>query len=128
MKYIDIERAIDVCRKHFARCWENHVAGAKIAEEIKREIEDLPEAWISVKDRLPKKGGKYLVYIDDDWHYTIGIVYFVPNLHKYNSYVFLNERRPGWCQYDSDYGDYEVSNVTYWMPLPEPPKEAKDDE
>ena len=43
MKYINIEQALEVCRNHFARCWENHVAGGMIAENIKREIEDLPE-------------------------------------------------------------------------------------
>ena len=127
MKYIDMERAIEVCRKHFARCWENYVAGAKIAEEIKQEIEDLPEAWISVKDRLPEKEGKYLVYINDGRDF-IGMACFYLDLHKFNKYEFPNQHRPGWCQYDSEWGDYEVSNVTHWMPLPEPPKEDEREE
>ncbi len=66
--------------------------------------------WISVKDRLPEKNGRYITtvckykdeidvfdlwYEDDDWYI--------------------------------DEGDYMYEyEVTHWMPLPEPPKEGVD--
>jgi uncharacterized protein DUF551 len=56
--------------------------------------------WISVKDRLPEKEKKVLVYAK----------YFETtqdSLTKYGDWL------------DSD----PQANITHWMPLPEPPKE-----
>ena len=35
----------------------------------------------------------------------------------------MPKKRAIWCNYDSEYGDYECKGVTHWMPLSEPPKE-----
>ncbi len=73
--------------------------------------------WISVKDRLPKKDGRYLVYDGDTGNY-------------YDSYFDETEGEFGeWqncfdtftlgvidCEWNS------CPNVTHWMPLPEPPE------
>ena len=82
--------------------------------------------WISVKDRLPKKNGKYLCY-NICLIGGIGIFSFAKNLKKVgiNDFMF---RKSGWYAYDSECGFYEVSNVTHWMPLPEPPKEDEREE
>ena len=57
--------------------------------------------WISVKDRLPEKDGSYIVHSG-----ASGKVY---TAHFW-------ERNRRWS------GRGINSNVTYWMPLPEPPK------
>lgn len=56
--------------------------------------------WISVKDRLPDKGGRYIVH-----DLTLGVqgYYYHPDVYC-----------PAW------------KTVTHWMPLPEPPKEDND--
>lgn len=67
------------------------------------------QEWISVEERLPEDGGEALIYGD-----KVGI---------YTAY------------YDLDYGFYgfgdpdecsciDNSDVTHWMPLPEPPKKG----
>ena len=60
--------------------------------------------WISVKERLPKDGVTVLVRT------TYGLV--AAALHD----TYLHEREEG----DNSFDD---SEVTHWMPLPEPPKE-----
>ena len=59
--------------------------------------------WISVKDRLPEKDGRYLAITK---HYK------QPVIAQYTK----NEKYP-W--------NWLMNNVTHWMPLPEPPKEAE---
>ena len=62
--------------------------------------------WISVKDRLPIEGKNVLVFIP----------YKKVNLH-YVSYLEANK----WYVPDR-LGRYELSDVTHWLPLPEPPE------
>lgn len=59
--------------------------------------------WISVKDRLPKEDGWYLVYT----RYII-VPPRVVQYKKDAEYPFI--------------GFYQ-NDITHWMPLPEPPKE-----
>ena len=65
--------------------------------------------WISVSDRLPEDGIRVLTYAD-------------------NSAMFVASRDDGWYV---DTGEYYYSspftNITHWMPLPEPPKEENND-
>lgn len=77
------------------------------ADEIENACEDYKEKrhgeWISVKDRLPEKKGRYLICD-----------------HKGNIHI-LNH-----CNfYASPFGVSETNEwyfgVTHWMPLPEPP-------
>ena len=75
--------------------------------------------WISVKDKLPKINNKYLCVLNNC---AISICSFAHNLKKVDKYDF-NTNKSGWYDYDSEWGYYEVSNVTHWMPLPELPKE-----
>jgi hypothetical protein len=59
--------------------------------------------WISVKERLPEKAGRYLVY---------GIVGDMPLICG--------------AHYDK-YNGFGDDDFTHWMPLPEPPKGEKHD-
>lgn len=74
--------------------------------------------WISVKDRLPEDSGQVLAYGAGE----IFMAYFDADFHdgawfKY----FLNDD----CQ--DPYLDPYYGEIRCWMPLPEPPEEAKDE-
>lgn len=84
----------------------------------------MPNEWISVKDRLPKKNGDYLCY---DGNY-IRLLSFAKSLYSVDKYTFTNEHRSGFYDYDIEWGYCEWDEVTHWMPLPKPPKEGADDE
>lgn len=80
--------------------------------------------WISVKDRLPDKNGKYLCCVEGYGNYRYIAAYsFALNLEEIDKYDFYNQQRCGWCGLDSEYGYYEHESVTHWMQLPELPKE-----
>ena len=69
------------------------------------------QQWISVKDRLPKDGKNVLVLIP-----YRGVIL------NYVSYRESDE----WYVPDR-LGRFSLSDVTHWIPLPEPPKEAHDE-
>lgn len=58
--------------------------------------------WISVKDRLPEKNCEYLVFLDNCFICA----------------AFLNKENIWYEMWGS-----KPLNVTYWMPLPEAPKD-----
>jgi hypothetical protein len=49
---------------------------------------------------------------------------FTSNLSKVDKYDFEGKNRPGWYKYSSEWGYYEETGVTHWMPLPELPREV----
>ena len=66
--------------------------------------------WIKVRDRLPQQLlGKFLLFTDGT-EVFFGR-YFYGNSHKDEC---LWKAEIGWVDKDSD--------ITHWMPLPEPPK------
>ena len=72
--------------------------------------------WISVKDRLPKKG-QYVLCVFETGYMVVACIY-----EKDEDVVFWRAQTDdGWeCDMDSE--------PTHWMPLPEPPKEEKYEE
>jgi hypothetical protein len=79
--------------------------------------------WINVKDKLPDKEGRYLVYKQSSYGNFFNIANFSFNLEKVDEYDFYKENRCGWYGYDSEWGHYKHDNITHWMPLPEEPKD-----
>lgn len=79
--------------------------------------------WISVKDRLPKKDGRYLTW--HKWYNNdmYDVRYFAKCLEDVDDYDFYNRKHSGFYDYSSEYGHYEIDDITYWMPLPKPPEE-----
>jgi len=72
--------------------------------------------WISMKDRLPEEDKQVLTYAiqsknihDDGFPYQTGV------------YIRGRWLTDHFCE--SSF----IENVTHWMPLPEPPKELKDE-
>jgi len=84
--------------------------------------------WISTKDRLPEKNGKYLVVHCFFGFRAIEVYNFATNLHKIDKYIFDKEKRPGWYQSDDEVGYFECNGVSHWAELPDlPPEEDKSD-
>ncbi len=81
--------------------------------------------WISVKVRLPEKQTPVLVYVppysdkNEEYAEYVGIAYYM--------YSAIGGY---WAGTDGNvYGEIGIiHDPIYWMPLPEPPKEDKDDE
>jgi len=65
--------------------------------------------WISVKDRLPKKTGRYITYEAE------------------NSFIYLSWFSKDRNQFHES-GGMAIFGVTYWMPLPEPPEVENESE
>ena len=80
------------------------------------------DEWTSAK--TPPEPGRYLTIckgvIPPDIH---DVLSYTNNLKSVDRYAF-GAKKPGWYSYDSEWGYYEVDNVEYWMPLPEPPKDG----
>lgn len=72
------------------------------------------DGWISVGERLPKQGGDYIVYAQDDDNLVGVWGENVVTCAMYDCGEWI------WRENDNDY-DITVI-VTYWMPLPEPPR------
>ena len=71
--------------------------------------------WISVKDRLPEEGQDVLVW----YHGSYDVTYLQKvKPVKLQPPQFNNVEMFEWCFYD-----FEDVDVTYWHPLPAPPKE-----
>ena len=85
--------------------------------------------WIPVSERLPEKRGDYLVTQKatfTDYVY-ISVAGYALNLHDVDEYDFADKKRPGWYEYDSEWGYHELDDVLAWMPLPEPYKTESED-
>ena len=77
--------------------------------------------WISVKDGLPEENGRYLCNIPILKGFQ-EVLDFATNLEEVDDYDFYNKNYAGFFCYDGECGFLECSEVTHWMPLPEPPK------
>ena len=98
------------------------MAIAALRELDAQEKQESFGEWISVKDRLPDADGIYLVcdrrLNGVPWVHTAG----------------FKKTSSSWCEshgmyYDDRYGRYrEQDKFTHWMPLPEPPKEGRNNE
>ena len=83
------------------------------ADVVEQEQESKPtNGWISVEDRLPERNQAVLGWYKDNPFagYTYGVVSW-----NGKGWVFV-------------YAQRYVTNVTHWMPMPEPPKTEKMEE
>lgn len=83
--------------------------------------------WISVKERLPERAGKYLVVSKTVLAGLLPHVktaLFLNNLRDNPQFEYDGEpNESGFYNGDGE-GDWVERYVTHWMPLPEPPKEG----
>ena len=78
------------------------------------------QRWIPVTERLPEDVRPVLCW-NDRYCYS-EILRFANCLEEVDEYDFHGERESGFYDYDSEWGYYQIEDVTHWMPLPEPPK------
>lgn len=82
------------------------------------ELENLPVLEWESAENPPKVDDMYLVYVRTSYGGYQTIAKWT------SSYKRFEERFAGkamWYKYDSEYGDYELTRVTHWMPLPVSP-------
>lgn len=82
--------------------------------------------WYNSDTEPPKEEGRYLCIVKGIGGYYHEVVTYTKNLESVDKYDFQGDERPGWYDYDSEWGYYENTGVLYWMPLPELPDESKD--
>ncbi len=80
-----------------------------------------PDGWISCSERMPEMGERqcYVLAADFKNNYPPSI----PNTQVGVYGDWFNDGKPTWD--DGDGEDLYLKEVTHWMPLPEPPQEAK---
>ncbi|WP_097463896.1 DUF551 domain-containing protein [Escherichia coli] len=80
-----------------------------------------PDAWISCSERMPEMGERQCYVLAADFKNN-----YPPNIPNTQVGVYgdwFNDGNPTWD--DGDGEDLYLKEVTHWMPLPEPPQEAK---
>lgn len=70
-----------------------------------QQLEAQAPRWISVKERLPEKKQRVMVYT-------------VQGTYRIGVFSFVGDKGAVWFKCDKS-----CITVTHWMPLPEPPKE-----
>nr|WP_250883373.1 DUF551 domain-containing protein [Escherichia coli] len=80
-----------------------------------------PDGWISCSEQMPEMGERqcYVLAADFKNNYPPSI----PNTQVGVYGDWFNDGNPTWD--DGDGEDLHLKEVTHWMPLPEPPQEAK---
>lgn len=71
--------------------------------------------WVPCSEKMPDVEGRYLC-TQDKW---VGICKYAKNLRDVCKYEFP-KNKPGWYDFDDEYGYYEVQGVTAWMRKPDP--------
>ena len=80
-----------------------------------------PDGWISCSERMPEMGERQCYVLAADFKNN-----YPPNIPNTQVGVYgdwFNDGNPTWD--DGDGEDLYLKEVTHWMQLPEPPKEAK---
>ncbi|WP_097316888.1 DUF551 domain-containing protein [Escherichia coli] len=80
-----------------------------------------PDGWISCSERMPEMGERQCYVLAADFKNN-----YPPNIPNTQIGVYgdwFNDGNPTWD--DGDGEDLYLKEVTHWMPLPEPPQEAK---
>lgn len=96
------------------------ISALRIARNYVKRFIKHKSPWISVKDELPKADGKYMVWRDGEWEICEFDAEYQRFGYTYEDYDEMYSRLVGW-------DDTIHDDVTHWMPLPEKPKEDKDE-
>ena len=99
---------------------ENVLSYLEELEEENRRLREKCMEWINVKDRLPETNMRCLCATEYYNRIFYNTYYFSTNLYEVDNMDFLNEKgNAGFYNYDSEWGYYKISDVKYWMPIPE---------
>ena len=115
---------------------EYHTGDAFNADRVIQHLKGLPSVqpkqigWISVKERLPEKNGRYLVTLSiTKYEPIVEILSYAKDLYKANRFDFRDMKgQSGWYEYSSEYGDCLADGVLAWQELTEPyePQESEE--
>lgn len=88
--------------------------------------------WHQYPAEKPTKPGRYLVEIPLNTipvYYSMEVIYWGKSSECEWKDKKLKRKKGYWYNYDGEWGDYEVTSVIAWMPLPEPyiPEEKKNE-
>lgn len=101
---------------------EHDIAEVAFNNGYEKGYADAMPKWISVKERLPKEDGKYLVFKKYSYGTDICTLRFAKDGRKVDKYDFYREWKNVWYYYDSEWGHITIDSVTHWMPMPQPPE------
>lgn len=105
----------DALKEKKVYCPERHEKVVPVAEIDWMPTVEQPQ-WISVKDRMPEQAGCYLVYRQHFYGWGIPgqiTVCYWDGIDWFDDYV------------DAEGYELPEDSVSHWMPLPDPPKEVK---
>lgn len=118
-----LQDAVEKWKKAYGTLREKHSALLKQNVELRDAAAQVTKLaaeaavereWISVEDRLPEDDGDVLAIVSG---------YPTPNITLEDVLVVA-----AFCEgerwYIEEYPDWDNPIITYWMPLPEPPKEG----
>jgi hypothetical protein len=114
-----IEKASYECDEGTRDLWDMRQVADGIADFLIARGVTVQE-WISVKDRLPEDRQWVLGWCGCGRIYH-DILHFATCLENI-SCDFEGSKCSGFYDHDSEWGYYEVTDITHWMPLPQPPK------
>lgn len=69
--------------------------------------------WVKTANRLPEEQKEVLIYLPEYDSVEMAALFTIPSMN-------LRE-------WEQNEGAYMLDEVSYWMPLPEPPEEVRDD-
>ena len=86
--------------------------------------------WIKASEKLPEKGGKYLIAwrLCKEYQMHVSLANWTPDIaHSYPFEYdtdYIGRTGGGWVISDSE-EDYEMTGVEYWTEIPELPEEER---
>lgn len=109
MEILDVHIPCQTCGKLIPAGGNSNCLTCRVWQLRLKEI--MPR-WIPVTERLPENAKKVLALVKrklgGDGYYTMLLRY--------------NHKKGAFFDYDSEWGDRRIHDVTHWMPLPKPPK------
>lgn len=114
MRLIDADAMLSELKPITYEMEQNTVTIADMSNIMRNWVCRQPTApaygqWVSVKDRLPEVQKEVLIYLPEYDSVEIAALFEIPSMN-------LRE----WAQNEDA---YMLDEVSYWMPLPEPPEE-----
>ena len=111
-------------QKNYYKVLAEHLLANGVRLETKQATSDKASEWISV-EKPPTKAMKCIVYQTGyiGMNGYLDMASFTPCYDGFPDDP-MNGKQV-WYKYDGEYGDFEISDVTHWMPMPEPPKEEE---
>lgn len=116
MRLIDADEMLSELKPITYEMEQNAVTIADMSNIMRNWVRRRPTVpaygqWVSVKDRLPEEQKEVLIYLPEYDSVEMASLFTIPSIN-------LRE----WVQNEDA---YMLDEVSYWMPLPEPPKGEK---